>query len=100
MKHQPDWITEQLSPANIAAINQGGCASGAYMPAVTYHTALRTMNEHGNDVLEFLDDDVDHLTLNEQTWSGIAVLFLSAAVEKWCYTNDHLADWEDDNEDQ
>lgn len=29
----PEWITEPLSPADIAAILQGGCESGAWMPA-------------------------------------------------------------------
>ena len=32
-------------------LQYGGCASGQYMPAVTYHTARETMNEHGDDHL-------------------------------------------------
>ena len=32
----PGWIDQDITPADVAAIVQGGCASGAYMPAVTY----------------------------------------------------------------
>jgi len=35
--NQPAWIVNELTPYDLAAINQGGCASGAYMPAVTYY---------------------------------------------------------------
>ena len=54
----PGWIDQDISPQNIAAIVQGGCASGAYMPAVTYHQALETMSEYGDDIL------VDRLDLD------------------------------------
>jgi hypothetical protein len=40
----PDWVQSDISPYDVAAIVQGGCASGAYMPAVTYYTARNTMN--------------------------------------------------------
>ena len=32
----PRWIEQDISPQDVAAIVQGGCESGAYMPAVTY----------------------------------------------------------------
>ena len=31
----PGWIEQDISPQDVAAIVQGGCESGAYMPAVT-----------------------------------------------------------------
>lgn len=40
----PRWIDQDISPNDIAAICQGGCASGAYMPAVTYYQALAQFN--------------------------------------------------------
>ena len=43
----PAWIKDGITNYDVASINEGGCASGAYMPAVTYHEALETMNEHG-----------------------------------------------------
>ena len=52
--NEPEWITQSLSPYDIAAINQGGCASGAYMPAVTYYQATKTMAEHGNDAIDLM----------------------------------------------
>lgn len=99
---QPEWITQDLSCYDVAGINQGGCASGAYMPAVTYYTALGTMSEHGNDVLQYIEDTLGELPTIPQgeSWSGIAVFFLSYAVELYCQSieselTDHLQEIED-----
>ena len=97
---QPEWITQALSPYDIAAVNQGGCASGAYMPAVTYHQALDTMGEHGNDVLQYIQDSYGEVPKpsDDESWSGIAVFYLSMAVELFCMANEDLEDWENDND--
>lgn len=80
----PAWIDQDITPADVAAIIQGGCASGAYMPAVTYYTAKQTMAEHGDEVLEYIEDHLGELpSVEGGSWSGIAVLFLSTAVEIW-----------------
>ena len=81
----PAWIDADISPADVAAICQGGCASGAYMPAVTYHAALATMQEHGDDVLQYIEDALGELPQpsRHQSWSGMAVFYLSYAVELW-----------------
>lgn len=93
----PAWI-EELSFSDIQAINQGGCASGAYMPAVTYAQAAATMAEHGDDVLDFITDNLGELPqLNQaQSWGGIAVFFLSHAVELWAGQFSELdsVDWD------
>jgi hypothetical protein len=84
----PDWLealNAEITASDVAAIMQGGCASGAFMPAVTYHIARRTMAEHGDDVLEFIEDHLGELPgiPSGESWSGIAVHFLSTAVELW-----------------
>ena len=80
--NQPAWITEPLTPYDIAAIYQGGCASGAYMPAVTYNQAIETMGEYGDDVLDFIEDNVGKLPPPlDVSWSGMACFYLSNAVE-------------------
>jgi hypothetical protein len=81
----PDWIEQDISCYDVAAIVQGGCASGAYMPAVTYSKALEIMSEHGNDVLEYIENSLGGLPSIPvgESWSGIAVFFLSYAVELW-----------------
>jgi len=81
----PDWIESDISPSDIAAILQGGCASGAYMPAVTYHKALATMAEHGDDVLEYVENALGELSKppDGASWSGMACHYLSCAVELW-----------------
>ena len=88
LKDQPEWIEGELSIADIQAIQQGGCASGAYMPAVTYHMANDTMAKYGDDVMEYikdyLGDNYSDLITVDTSWSDLAVKFLSTAVEQWC----------------
>lgn len=81
----PAWIAQDITPADVAAIVQGGCASGAYMPAVTYHDALETMSEHGDDVLQYVHDGYGELPWpsDDMSWAGTAVHYLSCAVELW-----------------
>lgn len=82
----PDWIDRDISPADVAAIVQGGCDSGAYMPAVTYHEALATMNEHGDEVFAYLENqgyDVPSLLEDVDSWAGMACAIVSTAVECW-----------------
>ena len=81
----PSWIEQDITGADIAAIVQGGCSSGAYMPAVTYHQAAETMGEHGNDVLQFIEDSLGELPppVTGESWYGMAVHYLSIAVELW-----------------
>ena len=97
--NQPDWLEYPLSPSDVAAINQGGCASGAYMPAVTYHKALETMAEHGNDVLQYIQDSYGELPkpADDESWAGIAVFYLSVAVELFALSLEDRENWEDDD---
>ena len=95
---QPTWIIHPLSPADIAAVIQGGCDSGAYMPACEYQTANKTMSEHGDDVLQYLEDMTDELPTppSDISWSQLACFYLSRAVELFCAIHEDQADWEDD----
>lgn len=81
----PAWINNDISPADVAEIVRGGCASGAYMPAVTYYKAAETMAKHGDEVLDYINDRLFELPMPSSgvSWSGIAVHFLSIAVELW-----------------
>jgi hypothetical protein len=82
---KPAWVTGDIDADDIRAINYGGCSSGAYMPAVTYYQARETMSEHGDDVLQYLQDQYGELPQprDDESWSGIAVHYLSCAVECW-----------------
>lgn len=93
---QPAWITKPLSPYDIAAINQGGCASGAYMPAVTYWDASVTMAEHGDAVLDYIEEHYGSIPkpADCESWSGMACFYLSFAVELFAFIHEDLADWE------
>lgn len=96
----PAWLDQDISPNDVAAIVQGGCASGAYMPAVTYADANKTMTEHGDDVLQYLQDTMGELPKppDDTSWSGLAVFYLSAAVDLWASSiEDELTDALDDD---
>jgi len=85
---QPDWIAYELSPMDIASICQGGCASGSYMPAVTYHKAIATMGQHGDEILDYIERVYGEIPnpldqYEEVSWSGMACFYLSTAVELW-----------------
>lgn len=99
----PAWFdTNYCTRYDIAAIQQGGCASGAYMPAVTYYQARQTMNEYGDDVLEYIEEQYGELPAPPaaSSWSGIAVHYLSLAVELWAsgFDVDNIEESEDDEE--
>ena len=81
----PRWIQQDITPADVAAIVQGGCESGAYMPAVTYLQAVETMAKYGNDVLDYIASSLGELPRpdNSVSWSGLAVHYLATAVEIW-----------------
>ena len=81
----PQWLEQDICAMTIAGVYQGGCASGSYMPAVTYYQALRTMSDHGDDVLQFILDELGELPKprDDESWSGMACHYLSCAVELW-----------------
>lgn len=88
----PAWIEQDLTCYDIAGICQGGCESGAYMPAVIYHKAVDTMAEHGEEIFDVIEqvcgtnDALDILkrgTSRPASWQGMAVAFVSFAVESW-----------------
>ena len=57
------------------------------MPAVTYWQALETMSEHGDDIIQWLDDEyyneVWDIPEEYHYWAGLACYFCSLAVELW-----------------
>jgi hypothetical protein len=57
----PSWIEQDIAASTIASIAQGGCASGAYMPAVTYWTASDVMAAYGDDVLDYIHESTGEL---------------------------------------
>lgn len=83
----PAWVDPEITCGTVAAILQGGCASGAYMPAVTYWQALETMSEHGNAIIDYLEeclgDDLWAIPEEHRFWAGMACYFVSFAVELW-----------------
>lgn len=81
----PAWIDQDITGSTVCAIRQGGCASGAYVPAVTYSTANDIMAKHGDEVLQYIEDCYDGLpdVPRGSSWCGLAVFYLSYAIECW-----------------
>jgi hypothetical protein len=81
----PKWIDQDINPGTIAAICQGGCESGAYMPAVTYFEASKTMYHHGDAILEFIEEAWGEVPTIEagQSWCAYDTVLVSKAVELW-----------------
>ena len=88
----PIWIESDITLGQMKSIVQCGCASGAYMPAVTYHEAMETMKDHGDDVLEYIENSLGEVPTPSEigSWSGLAVYFLSCAVELWATQVDYI----------
>ena len=72
----------------LAAVVQHGALSGVYAPCVNYNIAIKTMAEHGDSVIDFLDEFSmnygDEISLEDTTWGEICVQFLSAAIDTLC----------------
>jgi hypothetical protein len=81
----PAWIEQDITVCDVRAICQGGCASGAYMPAVMYFEAKQTMAQHGEDIFDFIIDRLGESALdNDFTGFGMkCCAWVCAAVELW-----------------
>ena len=81
----PAWIDQEITAATVAAIYQGGCESGAYMPAVTYHAAWATMNHHGDAVVNYIDDALGERPAgpHDMSWDALCSFYVSTAVDLW-----------------
>lgn len=97
---QPEFIKSMGaidSISELQAIQQGGCASGSYMPAVTYHTALQCMSEHHSEVEDLLSDYGPEFTFNptEDSFATLASNIVAMAVEHWAGSFDLSGvDWD------
>ena len=81
----PAWIDQDITVCTVRAICQGGCASGAYMPAVTYFEAKQIMAQYGEDIFDFITDRLGDSGLdNDCTSYGMkCCAWVSSAVELW-----------------
>lgn len=84
---QPPWLKDiqPVTYSDCMAIRQGGCVSGAYMPAVTYRTAEEVMHKWGDDILDYLEEYNGGECVpgppQQSSWAGIACYYYSYAVE-------------------
>lgn len=101
----PAWIDQGITVSDAIAIVEGGCESGAYMPAVTYHKALATLLAHEGEILDSIEDMSDAPPVEAaaegcESIQTLAVRLVSAAVERWAVDAvDQVADALDDDDD-
>ena len=90
----PAWIEQDITGFDVRCIAQGGCASGAYMPAVTYYTAKQTMAQHGDDIVDFIVErlGLQGLDAEADSFGGMCCHLVSTAVELWSFEVDQCLD--------
>ena len=88
----PAWIDSGITLGDIIAIADHGCASGAYMPAVTYYEAKRTIGMWGDEITDYIGGEgcysCSEILQNasaEESYSRMCCALLSFAVELWCH---------------
>jgi hypothetical protein len=92
----PGWIDSGVTVGQVMAIIEGGSASGAYMPAVTYSDARKAFFSHESEVMDYIEDA--GLTLLDMAFkvdsiSALVCAYMSLAVELWCGQNiDDISD--------
>lgn len=103
--NQPEFLEFMRlieSVQELAAIIQGGCVSGAYMPAVTYHTALECMTKHYDSIEEQINSiygDELAFTFNpaNEHFAGFCAKLCACAVESWVGSYADLVECLEDN---
>ena len=79
---EPDSFEDLI---DLRDLQHGGCASGCYMPAVTYRKALATMAEYGDDIFDYIENSCLSVQdcAGSDGWAQMACNLVSAAVELW-----------------
>ena len=89
---------------DLAAILEGGCASGAWMPAVTYWSARQIMADHECAVLSRIEEagfEPYEVISSSDYWSGWACRLVSCAVELWAFeVAEQVADLLDEEDER
>ncbi|AHK11328.1 hypothetical protein S14_219 [Shewanella sp. phage 1/4] len=88
MNDQPEFLKfmgEIDSVSELISIYEGGCASGAYMPAVTYYTANQCMASDASGSVEEEIEHYEEITFNpsEESFSQFASKLCAMAVESF-----------------
>lgn len=84
---QPSWLIHEIDLSDVFSIYQGGCASGAFIPAVTYHIAEAWFNTHSEDMLQYVRDNDSNLVFNfnELPFSEFCTRICASAVEYFVF---------------
>lgn len=89
VQHVPSFLNSEefgiISPYDVAAILQGGCNSGAWMPAVTYSTATKILDKHEDEILNLIEGcGPFSFDPGKDSLGGFRCKLVSCAVEAWC----------------
>lgn len=80
------WPDASLTLGEIEGIQKADCAGQAYMPAVKLFDASQHMCERGDYVLNYIKQIYGEIPRPHKStcWRGLAVFYLSLAVELYC----------------
>ena len=95
----PDWLGYSVSTEGstgerfievtwLKDLCSFGCASGMYMPAVTYFDAKQTMGTYGDEVLEYITEqhgEVPDVAADCESWGQRCCYYMCMATETWAY---------------
>ena len=81
----PCYIKADITVEDVRAITKGGCASGAYTPAVNCVEARKTMADHWDAVFDAIERSLGEIPrpVGVTGLNSYAVFYLSMAVELW-----------------
>lgn len=88
---QPDFMSDTNfgmgidSIGELQAVVQSGCASNAHR-SVFYYDANKCMSEHGDSVLEYIENNYGEIPAPKAgvSWTQMGSDYLSMAIELWC----------------
>lgn len=86
IKNAPAFVREfEWDVDTIRYLAYDGVDSGVFMSTVTYHEAKEFMAEWGDEVIEWLYESYgEALNVSKvESWSYLAVYFMSLAFETW-----------------
>lgn len=76
----PKWIDEDIDMVTLSRLMESGCAANAY---INFADAKKIMDEHGEDVMSYLQLHCLVPRIDNAAWCDLPLVFLSAAIEAW-----------------
>ena len=87
--NDPTHPDHEVQAASVKDVFLRGNWGGTYMPALEYYTAMKTMEKHGDAILEYINQsglELPKPDIKEDSWGMICVQYVNTAFEEWAST--------------